>query len=71
MFKSTHTYAEFLHKKYGTSLLDKIKSANELSISRATIDRMRKDGQIKSQRIGKQVRFHVTEIARIVMSEVV
>jgi excisionase family DNA binding protein len=71
MYSNQFDYAEFLQKKYGTPLINKIKAANELSISRATIDRMRKDGQIKSKRIGKQVRFHVTEIARIVMSEVV
>ncbi len=70
MFKNIHTYAESLRKQYGTPLLNKGISAKELSISRATLDRMRKDGQIKSQRIGKQIRFHVIEIARLIMSEV-
>ena len=70
MFQNIHSYAEALRKQHGTPLLNKAKSAKELSISRATLDRMRQSGQIKSQRIGKQVRFHVKEIARIVMSEV-
>lgn len=67
MFKSTYDYAESLRKQYGTALLSKHQAAKELSISRATLDRMRLDGQIKSQRIGQQVRFNATEVARIVM----
>ena len=70
MYSDKFDYAKFLHKKYGTSLLNKIKAAEELSISRATIDRMRKSGQIKSKVVGKQVRFHVLEIARIIMTGV-
>ena len=70
MYSNQFDYAEFLQKKYGTPLIKKNLTAKELSISRATLDRMRKDGQIKSQRIGKQIRFHVIEIARLVMSEV-
>ena len=67
MFENINTYAESLRKEYGTALLSKYQAAKELSISRATIDRMRIDGQIKSQRVGQQVRFNVTEIARIVI----
>ena len=67
MFESINTYAESLRKQYGTALLSKTKASKELSISRATLDRMRKDGQIKSQRIGKQIRFNVAEVARIIM----
>ena len=70
MFENTNKYAEALRKQHGTPLLNKTISAKELSVSRATLDRMRQSGQIKSQRIGFQVRFHVTEVARIVMSEV-
>lgn len=70
MFQNIHSYAEALRKQYGSPLLNKTKTAKELSVSRATLDRMRQSGLIRSQRIGQQVRFHVTEIARIVMSEV-
>ena len=68
MYESINTYAKSLQKQFGTSLVNKSKTAKELSISRATLDRMRKSGQIKSTKIGKQIRFHVIEIARIVMS---
>ena len=67
MFENINTYAESLRKQYGTALLSKHQAAKELSISRATIDRMRNDGQIKSQLVGKQIRFNVTEVARIVI----
>ena len=67
MFENTNTFAEQLRKQHGTSLLNKTKSAKELSISRSTLDEWRKQGLIKSQKIGHQIRFHVTEIARIVM----
>ena len=68
MFDSTNDFAEHLRKQYGTALLSKYEAAKELSISRATLDRMRHNGFIKSQRIGQQVRFNVKEIARAVMS---
>ena len=70
MFVNINSYAESLRKQHGTPLLNKTISAKEISVSRATLDRMRQSGQIKSQRIGQQVRFHVKEIARIVMGEV-
>ena len=67
MFENINTYAESLRKQYGTALLSKHQTSKELSISRATLDRMRTTGQIKSQRIGKQIRFNVAEVARIIM----
>ena len=67
MFETINTYAETLRKQYGTALLSKHQAAKELSISRATLDRMRNTGLIKSQRVGQQVRFNVTEVARVVM----
>ncbi len=70
MFDNINSYAESLRKQHGTPLLNKAKTAKELSISRATLDRMRQSGQIKSQRIRQQIRFNVTEIASIVMSGV-
>ncbi len=71
MFETINKYAEELRKQYGTALLNKHKTAKELSISRATLDRMRTSGQIRSQKIGQQIRFNVKEIARIVMGGVV
>lgn len=70
MYESINKYAESLKKQYCTSLLNKMQAAKELSISRATLDRLRQNGTIKSQRIGQQVRFNVMEVARIVMSGV-
>ena len=68
MFENQNAYAEALRKQYGSALLSKHETAKELSISRATLDRMRHDGLIKSQKIGQQIRFNVKEIARVVMS---
>ena len=70
MFSNIYKYAESLRKQYGTALLSKYQTAKELSISRATLDRLRMSGHIKSQKIGQQIRFNVTEIARVVMGEV-
>lgn len=67
MFENVNTYAEYLRKQYGTALLSKAQASKELSISRATLDRMRNDGQIKSQKVGQQIRFNATEVARVVM----
>ena len=67
MFENINKYAESLRKQYGTALLSKYQASKELSISRATLDRMRQDGLIKSQKIGQQVRFNAKEVARVVM----
>ncbi len=69
MFENINTYAEQLRKQYGTALLSKAQAAKELSISRATLDRMRNDGQIKSKKVGQQIRFNVIEISRIIIGE--
>ena len=68
MFENQLKFAEQLKLQYGTALLSKIQAAKELSVSRATIDRMRLSGEITSKKIGSQVRFSVKEIARIVIS---
>ncbi len=70
MFENINTYAEQLKQQYGTALLSKAQAAKELSISRATLDRERQKGQIKSQLVGKQVRINVMEVARIVIGSV-
>ncbi len=71
MFESINNYAESLRKQYGTALLNKHQAAKELSISRATLDRMRLEGQIKSQKIGKQIRFNVKEVSRVIVGDIV
>ena len=71
MFETMNAYAETLRKQYGTALLNKHQASKELSISRATLDRMRTDGQIKSQKVGQQIRFNVTEVARVVIGDTV
>ena len=68
MFNSIDSFSELLRKQYGTALLNKRHAAKELSVSRATLDRMRQQGLIRSQKIGEQIRFNVKEIARVVMS---
>lgn len=70
MFENINAYAESLRKQYGSALLSKHQTSKELSISRATLDRMRQTGEIKSQKISQQIRFNVKEIARIIMGGV-
>ena len=68
VFESEDSFALYLQNRYGNALLSKVQAANELSVSRATIDNMRLSGEIKSTIVGSQVRISVKEIARIVMS---
>ena len=70
MFESQLKFAEQLRLQYGTALLSKSQAAKELSVSRATLDRMRQTGEITSKKIGSQIRFSVKEIARLVMAGV-
>jgi predicted DNA-binding transcriptional regulator AlpA len=48
------------HKK---SILNKREVAMELGVSQATIDRLRKSGQLKSKRIGGMISFSIIELA--------
>ena len=54
---------EHLYKKYKKSLLSKKEAAAELSISIATLDRIRQQGLIKSRKVRGGVFFTITEIA--------
>lgn len=47
-------------------LLTKKETANELNISQATIDRLRKSGAISSKKIGGGIYFTLNEIANFV-----
>jgi hypothetical protein len=57
------TTLDNLQQKYGKSLLKKKETAEELNISQATLDRLRKNGDIRSKRILGGIFFSLTEIA--------
>ena len=52
-----------LQKKYSKSLLNKKEVSAELNISQATLDRLRKTGEIKSKKVGGGVFFTIKEIS--------
>lgn len=54
---------ENLQHRYLKSLLTKKETAKELNISQATLDRLRKSGEIKSKKVGGGVFFTINEIA--------
>ncbi len=57
-------YLEMLRKNHKRMLLNKKRTSIELGISEATLDRLRKDGQISTKRVLGQVMFSIDEIAR-------
>ena len=57
---------EHLYKKYKKSLLSKKEAAEELSISITTLDRLRKQGLIRSKKVGGSILFTITEIATFI-----
>jgi hypothetical protein len=57
---------EILRENYQKLLLTKRETAKELSISEATIDRLRQSGKISSKKILGSVMFSIDEIARFV-----
>lgn len=52
-----------IQKKYQKSLLNKKEVAKELNISQATLDRLRKSGEIRAKKVGGGVFFTINEIA--------
>ena len=66
MNDSTEKCVQNLLDKYGREVLSKREAANELKISEPTLDRLRKDGKIKSLLVGSAVRIHICEIAKII-----
>lgn len=54
---------EHLRQKYKKLLLSKKETAEEISVSTATLDRLRKSGAIKSKKVGGGVFFTINEIA--------
>lgn len=59
---------ELLRSTHNSLVLNKAKTAKELQVSQATIDRMRKNGDIDSLLIGGSVMFRIDEIARVISS---
>jgi len=57
-----------LQHRFKKSLLSKKETAKELNISQATLDRLRKSGDIKSKKVGGGIFFTITEIASFVES---
>lgn len=55
---------DLLYSKYGKLYLDKEETARVLGVGRATIDRMRQTGEIKSSKIKGSIKFALTEIAK-------
>ncbi|GIT99712.1 hypothetical protein TSL6_02190 [Sulfurovum sp. TSL6] len=53
--------------KFGKSILNKKDTAFYLDISTMTLDRMRLAGDIRSIRVGGQVKFRAKEIARLIV----
>lgn len=51
------TTVDHLYQKYKKSLLSKKEAAEELSISTATLDRLRKQGLIRSKKVGGGIYF--------------
>ncbi len=59
-------YVEILRKNYNRVLLTKKETAQELNISSATVDRLRKNGELNSRKIGGGIYFTLEEIARFI-----
>jgi predicted site-specific integrase-resolvase len=57
---------EQLYKKYKKSLLSKKEAAKELNISIATLDRLRKQGLIRSKKVGGGIYFTLNELATFI-----
>ena len=59
-------FIEILRKNYNRMLLTKKETAHELNISSATVDRLRKNGELNSRKIGGGIYFTLEEIARFI-----
>jgi excisionase family DNA binding protein len=59
-------YIASLQNKYNKMLLSKAETAQELNVSQATIDRLRKQGAIKSKKVGGQIFFTLATVAEYV-----
>jgi hypothetical protein len=57
-------FTTMLRENYKKMLLTKKQTANELSVSEATIDRLRQNGKINSKKVLGQIMFSIDEVAR-------
>jgi DNA-binding Xre family transcriptional regulator len=57
-------FVEILRNNYKRMLLTKKETAQELNISIQTLDRMRKNGELKSTKVLGSIMFSLNEIAR-------
>jgi len=57
-----------LQQRYKKSLLSKSETAQELNISQATLDRLRKQGILKSKKVGGGIFFTLNEVASFIES---
>ena len=60
------TTVNHLYQKYKKSLLSKKEAAEELNISIATLDRLRKQGLIRSKKVGGGIYFTLNELATFI-----
>ena len=56
-------YTQDIIKRYGTALLNKKQAGKELQISTNQIDRMRDSGELKSSKVGQQIRVSASVVA--------
>ena len=59
-------FIKMLRENYKKILLTKSEVAHELSVSEATIDRLRKDGLIESKKVLGGIMFSIDEVARFI-----
>ena len=59
-----HDYIAILRENYNKMLLSKKQTANELSVSEGTLDRLRQNGEITSKKVLGQIFFSIDEVAR-------
>lgn len=57
------TISDQLQQRHKKSLLSKKETAQEIGVSLATIDRLRKSGEIKAKKVGGGIFFTINEIA--------
>lgn len=57
-------YLSLLRENHKKMLLTKKETAQELSISEATLDRIRSNGDIDSKKVLGQIMFSIDEVAR-------
>ncbi len=57
-------YQTLLRDSYEKILLSKRETAKELGVAEATVDRLRKAGQLSSKKVLGQIMFSIDEVAR-------